>query len=661
MTSNLLSQVLRCPDCSSSFLYQDDYIFCSNCDYSAPLVAGIPSLTQDLSKSFPNNERIDPICGDSSHNGCHREAGALEEDITSAARRAAWRLLLPCGLRKRVLHFGCGGDTTFMGLAGAFPGIIAADLDYPVLKHLSARIRQPVKGEIVFLHTGDILPLPFGDEVFDLIVLSGVFASLPSKFPGHNPWEVQARYLKELARILTPDGCIVIAANNRASYENFLGKRGRHLKWHHIVFPQKALLRLCSHVHHGHDFPNYAYSPKGYRQLFGSAGFAARVYSAFPQYREFSQLVSLDGEQQLTLDSSKTWVRSSLKKWFFASKRFRNFLPSLIVIGSRSAAVAETELDRIYKTAGKVDPRLSDIQPINLFVNGTTRQTAFSTASKKGHKYLFRLPLNAQSIRACERNRDNLRSLAHCLSNSPHMTNYIPSFLTEGTVGQQRYYVETCLDGSGITPFTYLRPTALKSLVEEALTFLAQLHLTTKNDWNETISCAHTIDAIYGRADLSKESSSTDATIRQSRDLIAQALTNARLRPVFTHGDYKLANLLYQRRSVCGVVDWEGASPKGLPYLDCLNILFDGWMRLNSVPDTDVQRAVFEFLKISTLDPWLLAAEASYKRKVDIPEQCRQALSILFYVYKIGDRREFCGQSPRLEDARKHISCLIES
>jgi ubiquinone/menaquinone biosynthesis C-methylase UbiE len=101
----------------------------------------------------------------------------------------AWRRSLADGARGRTLDLGCG---TGRGLPLYDPAVRAIGLDPAFGSLVRARARAPR----VPLVCASAEALPFGDGVFDTVVSSLVFCSVPDA----------ARGLADVKRVLHPDG-----------------------------------------------------------------------------------------------------------------------------------------------------------------------------------------------------------------------------------------------------------------------------------------------------------------------------------------------------------------------------------------------------------------------------------------------------------------------
>lgn len=111
------------------------------------------------------------------------------------------RALLPPLAGRRVLDAGCGGGRTSAWLVEAGAEVVGIDVSPELLR--LARERLPAASFVL----ADLAePLPFADSSFDLVVSSLVMHYL-------RDWEPP---LRELRRVLRPDGVLVLSTHHPA-------------------------------------------------------------------------------------------------------------------------------------------------------------------------------------------------------------------------------------------------------------------------------------------------------------------------------------------------------------------------------------------------------------------------------------------------------------
>jgi SAM-dependent methyltransferase len=123
--------------------------------------------------------------------------------------------------RGRVLEVGCGPGFMWRLAAGRIPDgwrIVATDLSLGMVSEARAAL-----GRVRFsFGVADSMSLPFADESFDTVVANHMLYHVP---------DLDAA-LRELARVLEPDGALVAATNGAHHFEQvreFLPARSRWL------------------------------------------------------------------------------------------------------------------------------------------------------------------------------------------------------------------------------------------------------------------------------------------------------------------------------------------------------------------------------------------------------------------------------------------------
>ncbi len=125
-----------------------------------------------------------------------QDAGRLIE----AEHIARYRLAALVARGRRVLDAGCGTAYGARMLAEAGAGeVVGIDLAQPMLEAVGATMPPAVR-----LDVGDIRELPYGEDMFGLVVCFQVIEHL----------EDPSRALHELVRVLAPGGLLLISSSN---------------------------------------------------------------------------------------------------------------------------------------------------------------------------------------------------------------------------------------------------------------------------------------------------------------------------------------------------------------------------------------------------------------------------------------------------------------
>ncbi|HWX96761.1 MAG TPA: class I SAM-dependent methyltransferase [Solirubrobacteraceae bacterium] len=134
-----------------------------------------------------------------------RQSAVLEYvDEADVARQAA------------VLEIGCGAGHLTMQLADRGLSIDAVDASPAMVDATAARARAHGVLDRVTVKVADVHDLPFATGHFDLVIAVGVIPWL------HSPADAVA----EMARVLRPQGTLVLTADNGARLVSFTDPRG---------------------------------------------------------------------------------------------------------------------------------------------------------------------------------------------------------------------------------------------------------------------------------------------------------------------------------------------------------------------------------------------------------------------------------------------------
>jgi 2-polyprenyl-3-methyl-5-hydroxy-6-metoxy-1,4-benzoquinol methylase len=105
--------------------------------------------------------------------------------------------------RKRVLDVACGTGFGSKALAESGAEVVAIDIDEGAITYA----RENFAHEKVTYEVGDASDITHEDESFDLVVSFETIEHLPEA--------LRAKYLRELGRVLRPDGKLILSTPNK--------------------------------------------------------------------------------------------------------------------------------------------------------------------------------------------------------------------------------------------------------------------------------------------------------------------------------------------------------------------------------------------------------------------------------------------------------------
>ena len=150
-------------------------------------------MTADL--QFTGERYVPGTAGEIAHEHWHRYAFAAR-----------------CASARRVLDVACGEGYGSGLLAQVATHVTGVDIDAATLAH--ARRRYAERTNCTFVE-GSAAALPLGDASVDVVVSFETIEHLPA--------DDQPRMLAEFARVLAPDGLLVLSSPNRPQYSDARG------------------------------------------------------------------------------------------------------------------------------------------------------------------------------------------------------------------------------------------------------------------------------------------------------------------------------------------------------------------------------------------------------------------------------------------------------
>jgi SAM-dependent methyltransferase len=478
-----------------------------------------------------------------------------------------------------VLDLGCGLGNLTSNLAPHIAEVVALDLTWERLLFAQKRFEKfNPRDRITLVAGGDGTRLPFPDAHFDCIVLSGVLewvaddgAGVPKDAPRYvrawkmfasffgesNPRRIQLKFLRELRRILRPDGQLMVAIENRFGYEYFTGRTDHHsgLLWASVM--PRMLANVYSIAAARRPYRTYTHSYFGVRRLFGAAGFPAlEFYGLAPGYSGLAEIIPADTPRSF-------WAPSSLPGWKGKLKRSRYFVPAYGIVGSRKCAAQASMLDRMLaKIAESLDIEPSEIRMSWLRVS--EKDKTILSLKCAGRGAIAKIP-SAENTVAGEEHQWNVLKR---LPSVPGVAALGPAPLARGSVQGLTYYVESAVAGrplrTHITESTRARWAAsigdlLVALNPDLVRAAPQPLDTEAFDRLIATPIERLRQAVL-------DDPRCDAVLRYFRD----RLDGVPMRLGFTHGDLTRNNVFVQDGALSGVIDWEYASERGLSALDAI-------------------------------------------------------------------------------------------
>jgi len=187
----------------------------------------------------------------------------LQGEIFRERQRAALALVAKLELpaEASVLEIGCGAGLLTLELARLGYSVHAVDASETMVSLTAARARRAGLNTRLMACTADVYALPFAAATFSLVIALGLLPWL------HRP----ERALEEIARVLEPQGRLILNANNRARLNTLVDPRANVL-----LTPLKRLrrrLRACPVDGARSSLPGRLHFPSHVNAMVRAAGF----------------------------------------------------------------------------------------------------------------------------------------------------------------------------------------------------------------------------------------------------------------------------------------------------------------------------------------------------------------------------------------------------
>jgi aminoglycoside phosphotransferase (APT) family kinase protein len=149
----------------------------------------------------------------------------------------------------------------------------------------------------------------------------------------------------------------------------------------------------------------------------------------------------------------------------------------------------------------------------------------------------------------------------------------VPIPCASGTLDGYRYRVDTALSGR-VRLDGLAESSGRRRLLEAAAEAIHALHRATATDVElDDRLGAGWIDGAADDVLRHGGAPARERRLREVTDELRTALAGRRLHVSWIHGDYWPGNLLFDGDVLCGIVDWDAATPAELPVLDLLHLV----------------------------------------------------------------------------------------
>ena len=302
-----LLEFYQCPGCGGSLRKNPGDWECAACGTRFPIRRGVPMLTLEASKSpgfvgvmkrqYGNPDEFIDIAERQGWKAALRaiqvpgEPDRLLEAV--APNRVSWRHVVGLQPSSLVIDIGAGTGGVACQLA-ADCNVIAVDRSYIDAAFVAVRARQSCLGTLESI-VADGCRLPICDGVADVVTLIGVLEWVPTDFPDRDPRLSQIHALREVLRVLKPNGRLYLAIENRSYFGYYLGMPEPHARLRYVSLMDQEARDRYSRDTREQPFLELTHSLPDYRLLLTEAGFSrVDAYWLHPDYRMTHAVVPVD-------------------------------------------------------------------------------------------------------------------------------------------------------------------------------------------------------------------------------------------------------------------------------------------------------------------------------------------------------------------------------
>ncbi len=383
------------------------------------------------------------------------------------------------------------------------------------------------------------------------------------------------------------------------------------------------------------DSPRDPRAPRGTRPLWShrrivesvrSAGFAS--IRRVPYLLDRSRVVDVLAAPYRATTNAHSW-RERLKEGILGPVGAPLLAPAIGYVGTKGLPSPSVVDEVRALVSGILEARAGDLDLTQFrLARGDKAILAFEHRASDERGAIAVVTEDPSVLRG---RRAEARILGRLAGLSARIQNRVPRHFGEHSLGRYRCFVISAFEGVTLDADS----TRLPSLTEQAMEFLNELQAETcvATVLDEAAMSVH-VTSIF--EDAVARNPSVATALQTLHLLVRQRLAGRRLPLVFTHGDFKVENVMYRLADgrITGVIDWEHASPASLPLVDPLYLfLYNRTLRGMSWLD-----ALDGVLDPSSLAPMEHALLTRHLQVLQLQLADYWPLAALFVAHHVGRR-----------------------
>ena len=539
---------------------------CVTCSSAIPVKYGIPDFSHDSQFYWGELEReaMERLLMSNSptDQALEKELSERNADLAAYLKhyvldpcRAGWKFLLNLPTDGRMLDFGCGWGGLALSLGPHFKEAWVTDIVPERVAVALKRSRELGYDHFKGCASSGWPHLPFKDGFFDLIVINGALEWIPSSIKG-NPKQVQQAFLKEIARVLSPRGQLVLGIENRFGFSYFIGKPEEHTKLRFISLLPRFAGRLYHKTVLHSDYRCYTYGRYGLSRLLANAGLASMHFLCpYPDYREFNRVVDLDNPFQVVAGFAPKTRIGKIKNAVIRQTGVLKWIANSFLVMADKAQHNDTLcfFDRLLRYSSL---QCENVSIVSYRMTPAGNVTVRFRRRLQAKDQLLTLPLGKKAATRLRMSIENRRQFRLLVNDA-----LLPEF-DSGEFEGVFYVCESYFDGVKISEVPALDVEAY------GIAMLKKLHALEDSmkefcpvDYFSEATVNQFLESCYQQNDAEKI-----AVERLYRKSWA-------VRTGLYHGDFHYGNILKDRASdALLLIDWDLAGINGLPLWDALNL-----------------------------------------------------------------------------------------
>jgi ubiquinone/menaquinone biosynthesis C-methylase UbiE len=240
---------------------------------------------------------------------------------------------------EKTMDFGCGLGQVSVSLSTKSKLVVAADISKNALK-IVTKVAKMKNINNIHPMLFDATNLPFKDNVFDLIVCSGVLEWVPLSHGSCPPERLQLNTLTEIRRVLTWRSLFWLGIENRYCYYYLLGAIDHHSRLRFVTFLPRSIANFYSKLVKKQQYRNYLYSYWELMKILRKSGLTVNKFlTATPYYSNPKIIADLSNPNEIGDIFSHTSYRVTYRAIIKAISKFHTaklLIPNFIVICTKS-------------------------------------------------------------------------------------------------------------------------------------------------------------------------------------------------------------------------------------------------------------------------------------------------------------------------------------